>query len=377
LTADHPLANDLIQEPIVKGAEPALVGPLLAEAMHDPRWVGCTVALISGGKSNLTYRVRSDAGEVVLRRPPLGHILPTAHDMAREYRVQSALRGTAVPVPRTLLLGTADGPLGTSFYVMERVVGHISRDALPPGYADAPADRAAIGRGLIDTLAALHTIDPDEVGLTDFGRPQDFIERQLRRWYEQWLRSKDDDLPALDALRDDLAVTLPPQGPAAIVHGDYRLDNTVLHPTRPGEIVAVLDWEMSTLGDPLADLGALLAYWSEKADDEVLVRARMFGPVTAAPGFPSRADLIERYARQTGFDLSAISWYQAFAFFKLAVICQGIAARAAGGAMLGSGFDEARGMVEPLVQAGRQHLDSGGLLGKRSMATPAASRQPE
>ncbi len=377
MTAEHPLANDPTQEPIVKGAEPAVVGPLLAEAMHDPRWVGCTVALISGGKSNLTYRVRSDAGEVVLRRPPLGHILPTAHDMAREYRVLSALRGTAVPVPRTLLLGTADGPLQTPFYVMERVVGHISRDALPPRYADTPADRAAIGWGLIDVLAALHTIDPDEVGLTDFGRPQGFIERQLRRWYEQWLRSKDDDLPALDALRDDLAVTLPPEGQAAIVHGDYRLDNTVLHPTRPGEIVAVLDWEMSTLGDPLADLGALLAYWSEEADDEVLVRARMFGPVTAAPGFPSRADLIERYAGQTGFDLSAISWYQSFAFFKLAVICQGIAARAAGGAMLGSGFDEARGMVEPLVEAGRQHLDSGGLAGTPSVAKPAASRRPE
>jgi aminoglycoside phosphotransferase (APT) family kinase protein len=376
VTGEHAVANEPTEKPIVEGAEPAVIGPLLAEAMHDPRWVGCTVALISGGKSNLTYRVRSDAAEVILRRPPLGHILPTAHDMGREYRVLSALQGSAVPVPRTLLLGTADGPLGTQFYVMERAVGHISRDELPPGYADTPADRAAIGRGLIDVLAALHTIDPDAVGLADFGKPQGFMERQLRRWYEQWQRSKDDDLPALDALRDDLADTLPPQEQAGIVHGDYRLDNTVLHPTRPGEIVAVLDWEMSTLGDPLADLGALLAYWSEQADDEVLVRARMFAPVTAAAGFPSRADLIERYARQTGFDLSAISWYQAFAFFKLAVICQGIAARAAGGAMLGSGFDQARGMVDPLVQAGRHQLDSGGLLGKRS-ATSASSRQPD
>ena len=376
MSADHALANEPTQEPIVEGAEPAVVGPLLAEAMHDPRWVGCTVALISGGKSNLTYRVRSDAGEVILRRPPLGHILPTAHDMGREYRVLTALHGTAVPVPRTLLLGTVDGPLETPFYVMERVVGHISRDELPPGYANTPADRGAIGRGLIDVLAALHTIDPEEVGLADFGRPQGFMERQLRRWYEQWQRSKDDDLPALDSLRDDLGDTLPPQGQPGIVHGDYRLDNTVLHPTRPGEIVAVLDWEMSTLGDPLADLGALLAYWSEEADDEVIIRARMFGPVTAAAGFPSRADLIERYARQTGFDLSAISWYHAFAFFKLAVICQGIAARAAGGAMLGSGFDEARGMVDPLVQAGRRQLDRGGLLGKRAVATPAPSPEP-
>jgi aminoglycoside phosphotransferase (APT) family kinase protein len=349
-------------EAIVEGAEPVLVGPLLAEAMHDPRWEGCEVALISGGKSNLTYRVRSDAGEVILRRPPLGHILPTAHDMAREYRVLSALHGTAVPVPRTFLLGTADNPLQTPFYVMERVVGHICRDALPPGYADVPADRAAIGGALIDVLAALHTIDPPKVGLADFGRARGFMERQLRRWYEQWLRSKDAGLPALDSLRDDLAATLPPRSHEAIVHGDYRLDNTVLHPTQPGEILAVLDWEMSTLGDPLADLGALLAYWSEEGDDEVLVRARLFAPLMAAPGFPTRAAVIERYAEKTGFDLSSISWYEAFAFFKLAVICQGIAARAAGGAMLGSGFDDAKELVEPLVQAGRMHFDRGGLL---------------
>ncbi len=368
MTADHELTNESTSEPIVEGAEPAVVGPMLAEAMHDPRWSDCDVALISGGKSNLTYRVRSDAGEVILRRPPLGHILPTAHDMGREYRVVSALRGTAVPVPRTMLLGTADSALRTPFYVMERVVGHICRDQLPAGYADTPADRAAIGTGLIDVLATLHTIDPDDVGLGDFGRPQGFMERQLRRWSEQWQRSKDEDLPALDVLLDDLAATLPAQGPAAIVHGDYRLDNAVLHPARPGELVAVLDWEMSTLGDPLADLGALLAYWSEDADDEVLVRARIVGPVTAAKGFPSRAEVIDRYARRTGFDLSAISWYQAFAFFKLAVICQGIAARAAGGAMLGSGFDEAKGLVEPLVQAARYHLDRGGLLGNRLTA---------
>jgi aminoglycoside phosphotransferase (APT) family kinase protein len=148
----------------------------------------------------------------------------------------------------------------------------------------------------------------------------------------------------------------------AIVHGDYRLDNTMLHPSRPGTIVAVLDWEMSTLGDPLADLGALLAYWSEREDDEVLVRARIVPPVTAASGFPSRAEVIEGYARRTGFDVSAIAWYQAFAYFKLAIICQGIAARVAGGAMLGPGFDLPAGLVESLVQAGRRQLDTAGSL---------------
>jgi aminoglycoside phosphotransferase (APT) family kinase protein len=353
-TFDDPTAQRL--QPITKGAEPAVVGPLLAEALHDPRWLGCDVALISGGKSNLTYRVACDAGEVVLRRPPLGHVLPTAHDMRREHRVLQALDGTAVPVPRVLHLGAADGPLGVDFYVMERVVGHVCRNALPPGYADGPEPRAAIGEALLDVLADLHVVDPDAAGLEGFGRPAGFVERQLRRWSKQWEATKAAEHPALDALRDELARTLPTQRAAAIVHGDYRLDNTVLHPTAPGRIVAVLDWEMSTLGDPLCDLGTLLAYWSEDDDDDVLAAARVMAPVTAADGFPTRADLVRRYATRTGFDVSDVGWYQAFAFFKLAVICQGIAARAAGGAMLGSGFDDAQRLVAPLVAAGRRLL---------------------
>jgi aminoglycoside phosphotransferase (APT) family kinase protein len=343
-------------ERISTGAEAHLVGPALADALHDPRWADCDVALISGGKSNLTYRVASDAGEVILRRPPLGHILPTAHDMVREHRVLTALDGTAVPVPRTFHLGDADGPLGAPFYVMERVVGHICRNALPPGYAEAPDRRRAIGEALVDALADLHSVDPAAVGLEDFGRPAGFMERQLRRWSQQWEATKVADMPTLDRLRDDLVRTLPAQRAAAIVHGDYRLDNTVLHPTRPGTIVAVLDWEMSTLGDPFTDLGALLAFWSEATDPDVLQAARIVPPVTAASGFPSRAQVIERYARRTGFDLSDVDWYQAFAFFKLAVVCQGIAARAAGGAMVGSGFDDAQRLVAPLVEAGRHLL---------------------
>jgi aminoglycoside phosphotransferase (APT) family kinase protein len=342
-------------ERISTGAEPEVVGPLLADVLHDPRWATCDVALISGGKSNLTYRIASDAGEVILRRPPLGYILPTAHDMVREHSVLSALEGTAVPVPRTLHLGDGDSPIGAPFFVMERVVGHICRNELPPGYAETPEDRQAIGEALIDVLASLHTIDPTTVGLAEFGRPAGFMARQLRRWSRQWEASKTAELSALDRLRDDLVRTLPEERVHAIVHGDYRLDNTVLHPTRPGQIVAVLDWEMSTLGDPFTDLGALLAFWSEEADPKVLTAARIVAPVTAAPGFPSRAEVIERYSRQTGFDVSHADWYQAFAFFKLAVVCQGIAARAAGGAMVGSGFDGAQRLVAPLVDAGR-HL---------------------
>ncbi len=341
-------------EPITTGAEPDVVGPLLAGVLHDPRWAECDVALISGGKSNLTYRVACDAGEVVLRRPPLGHVLPTAHDMVREHRVMHALESTPVPVPRVLHLGSPGGPLGVSFYVMERVVGHVCRNALPPGYADGPEPRAAIGAALVDVLADLHAVDPAAVGLEGFGRPAGFVERQLRRWSQQWEASKAGELPALDGLRDELVRTLPPQRAATIVHGDYRLDNTILHPTAPGRIVAVLDWEMSTLGDPLTDLGTLLAYWSEGTDDAVLGAARVMAPVTASEGFPTREEIVRRYAARTGFDVSDVEWYQAFAFFKLAVVCQGIAARAAGGAMLGSGFDDAQRLVAPLVAAGRQ-----------------------
>jgi len=345
-------------ERIATGAEPDAVGPVLAEVLHDPRWLECDVALISGGKSNLTYRVGSDAGEVILRRPPLGHILPTAHDMVREYRVLTALSETAVPVPRTFYLGDAEGPLGAPFYLMERVLGHVCRNDLPPGYGDTPERRQAIGEALVDVLAALHTVEPAAVGLAEFGRPAGFMERQLRRWSKQWEASKAEDLPALESLRDGLVRTLPVQRAESIVHGDYRLDNTVLHPNRPGTVLAVLDWEMSTLGDPFTDLGALLAFWSEEADGEVLMAARIVAPVTAATGFPSRADVIARYAAATGFDVSAIDWYQAFAFFKLAVVCQGIAARAAGGAMVGSGFDDAQRLVAPLVEAGRYLLSA-------------------
>jgi aminoglycoside phosphotransferase (APT) family kinase protein len=345
--------------PVDTGAEPAVIGPFLAHVMRDARWTDCTSSIIAGGMSNLTYAVRSAAGEVIVRRPPLGHILATAHDMAREYRVMTALAGTPVPVPRTMIVTGAGEELEFACLVMERVVGHVCRHGFPPGYADDPADRRRIGEAVVDVLAALHTVDPATVGLEEFGRPAGFMERQLRRWGKQWDATKMDVSPTaeLEELRAGLTATLPGvEQPAAIVHGDYRLDNTVLHPAEPGRIVAVLDWEMSTLGDPLADLGSMLAYWAQADDDEVLVAGRVIPPVTAMEGFPTRAEVVARYAERTGFDVSHLDWYVAFAYFKLAVICQGIAHRHEGGAMVGEGFDEALGNVAPLVAAGRRAL---------------------
>jgi len=241
---------------------------------------------------------------------------------------------------------------------MDRVLGHICRNALPDGYVTGPEDCRMIGNALVDVLAELHTVDPAAVGLSDFGRPAGFMERQLRRWSQQWEASKTRELPALDELRDDLVASLPEQRAHTIVHGDFRLDNTILHLTQPGVIVAVLDWEMSTLGDPLADLGTMLAYWSEAGDSDVYRRARLMAPVTAEPGFPTRSEIIARYGERTGIDLADIDWYHSFAYFKTAVVCQGIAARAAGGAMVGGGFEHAERLVEPLVAAGRHVLSA-------------------
>jgi aminoglycoside phosphotransferase (APT) family kinase protein len=338
------------------GAEPSVVGPHLAAALGDPGWRDCTVTLIAGGKSNLTFRVDAPAGSVILRRPPLGHVLPTAHDMVREHTVMSALSGTHVPVPRMLHLCTDAQVLGQPFYVMERVEGHVCRESLPAGYADLPELRRAIGEGLIEVLAALHEVDPAQVGLGEFGRPEGYLERQVRRWVKQWDATRIDGHDALDRLAAELAGDVPHTQRHAVVHGDYRLDNTLLHPTRPGRISAVLDWEMSTLGDPLADLGILLGYWSQADDTGARTSAAVVPAATVLEGFPSRREVAELYARRTGLDLTALPWYAAFAAFKLAVVCAGIVARVRGGAMLGEGFDGIEERIGPLVEIGRTTL---------------------
>lgn len=340
------------------GADPAAVGRYLSSVTGDQSWAGCDVDLISGGKSNLTYLVTSAAGELVLRRPPLGHVLPTAHDMVREHTVISALGPTAVPVPATVALCTDHGVIGAPFFVMERVSGPVVRDAFPAGYADRPAQRAAVADGLIQVLAELHAVSYHDVGLGEFGRPEGYLARQVGRWAKQWDASRTaDPKPGLDTLAGDLAARVPNSGPPTIVHGDYRLDNTVLHPELPGRIAAVLDWEMSTLGDPLADVGLLLVYWSQASDATDPRRGTLIVPsITNLPGFPDRAGVAAAYAARTGRDISALPWYVAFGFFKLAVVCAGILARVEGGAMVGGGFDHVAATIDPLIDLGARTL---------------------
>jgi aminoglycoside phosphotransferase (APT) family kinase protein len=341
------------------GADPSIVGPYLARALGDPGWAGADVALISGGKSNLTYRVRSRAGDVVLRRPPLGNVLPTAHDMVREHTVLRALAGTEVPVPTPLHLCTDTEVLGAPFYVMSHVEGPIVRDALPAGFAESAAERTAITHGLVDTLATLHAVDPAAVGLAGFGRPEGFLARQVSRWTRQWRATADAVTGAadeLDALAEALAASVPDSPTGAIVHGDYRIDNTVLDPDHPGRIAAVLDWEMSTLGDPLADLGLLLVYWAEAGDPPERRAVSPVRSVTTLPGFGTRDDLVRRYAERSGRDLADLPWYVAFGSFKLAVVVAGIVARHRADAMVGEGFADVGASFAPLVHLGHATL---------------------
>ena len=330
------------------------VGPALARALDDPGWARLEASLVSGGKSNLTFELTSDAGEAVLRRPPDGPLLPRAHDMGREARVQRALAGTPVPVP-AILLEDAGELIGVPFYVMEKVDGYVIRDALPVGWADSEQERRAVADVLVDTLADLHAIDPDEIGLVGYGRPAGLGERQVRRWSDQWERSKSHDVPTVDELGRLLRAD-PPTGPGgAIVHGDFRIDNCLLGKQMPPAVQAVLDWELSTLGEPLADLGLFIFYWREPGDP----KPAMTPAPTRQPGFPSRAYLAERYAKRTGADLSDLSSWVALAHFKSAVIAQGIAARVQAGSMAGQEFGDIEGEVDRIAADGLALLTEG------------------
>ena len=306
--------------------------------------------LIAGGKSNLTYRITDGVSVWALRRPPLAHVLPSAHDMAREFRVISALGVTDVPVPAAHALCADPEVLGAPFYLMSFVDGVVFDQperlaALTPELARQACEV------LVDTLLELHSIDPADIGLGDFGRPDGYLARQVKRWHAQWQASETAPRPELDQVVQRLTATMPAQGAPAIVHGDYRLTN-VIYRRDVSDIAAVVDWEMATLGDPLADLGLLCVYWSELDTST----GGALPTATDGPPFPPVGELVDRYAARSGLDVSALPWYTAFGYFKLAVIAEGIHYRFLQGKTVGSGFEGMGAVVPELVARGLETL---------------------
>ena len=307
---------------------------------------------LAGGRSNLTFRV-ADAGgrEWILRRPPMGRTLGSAHDMAREHRILSALAPAGLPVPTPVALCSDDTVTGAVFYVMQRVDGLVLGDEHEVEAAFDEGERRRIGERLVDTLAQLHALDPTDAGLGELGRHDGYAERQLRRWKRQWDESKTRELEAVDEAHARLVRRIPEQRDTAIVHGDYRLDNVILSST--GEVAAVVDWELCTLGDPLADLGLLMVYWPESRDAVVpLTRSP-----TLAPGFPTRAELAERYAQRSGRDISQLDFFVALGYWKLAAILEGVFARYSAGAY-GETTDEYRSFGKIVEQRADAALDA-------------------
>jgi aminoglycoside phosphotransferase (APT) family kinase protein len=322
------------------------------ESWFDDHVAGAELPLaferIAGGRSNLTYGVADSAGRRwALRRPPLGRRLASAHDMGREHRILAALEGTEVPVPPVIGLCTDETVNGAPFYVMGFVAGPVLRSRAEAMAAFDEAERHAIGERVVDTLVAIHAVDPDGVGLGDLGRKQEYVARQLHRWSGQWEKSKTRDVPLVEDVHRRLTARIPEQGPATIVHGDYRLDNLIL--TESGEIAAVVDWELCTLGDPLADVGMLMVYWSEEGDQLM----PLFDPPTTASGFPTRDEIRDRYAERSGRDVSGLDFYVALGSWKLAVILEGVYSRYAAGqyGRAAEGFREFGKMVDRLAEA--------------------------
>ena len=317
----------------------------LPELLRGP----LSATLVAGGRSNLTYLLTDGQERWVLRRPPLGHVLETAHDMGREHRLLAALAPTDVPVPRPLLLAEAD-VIGAPFYVMEFADGEVLRHQDQLERLDGRA-AAALADQLVEVLVRLHRLDPEQVGLGDLGRPVGYLERQLRRWARQLEASHSRDLPELARLADRLGQNLPVTQGVAIVHGDYRLDNVVVDPVG-GHVVAVLDWEMATLGDPLADVASTVVWWDGMAG--------LDSPVAAVPadvpGYPGGDHLLAAYGRQSGRDLDPLPWYLAFAYFKIAAIFEGIHYRSRRGLTVGEGFEQLGELVPPLVERGHAAL---------------------
>jgi aminoglycoside phosphotransferase (APT) family kinase protein len=326
------------------------------------------VELIAGGRSNLTYRlaVEGPSGRrlLVLRRPPLGHVLPTAHDMSREFRVHSALAGTRVPVARPLAFCADVDVIGAPSYLMEYVPGLVLRTRQDTAGLTEPQARH-LSEDLADMLAAIHGVDLAATGLSGLGRGAGYLRRQLDRWQRQWDLSVTREVPGYAELVARLTDALPPEGETTLVHGDYRLDNVLVTVSPQPRITAVVDWEMATLGDPLADLGLTLVYWTEDGEEGWLTPAGspagtrgVTADATASPGFWTRAEFAAEYARLTGRDVSRIGYYVAFGYFKLAVVLEGIHARYQQGKTVGEGFEQEGFAVPLLIARAHQVLDT-------------------
>jgi aminoglycoside phosphotransferase (APT) family kinase protein len=298
-----------------------VVEPLLA--FLDEHGIGSgdiDAVPVGEGHSNVTFLVRRGDAEVVLRRPPRPPLPPSAHDVLREARLLGALQDTAARVPRVLAVCDDEAVIGAPFYVMERLEGHVITSAVP-GVLDTPQERRRIGEELIDALVEVHAVDWAACGLEGFGKPTGYLERQVRRFLGLWEHSKTRNVPAVERVAQWLSEHVPPPGPATIVHGDYRLGNSMFAPEAPARLVAIFDWEMATIGDPLADIGYLCASWSE-ADDPPVGRFEL-GRVSRGEGFPTRAQLIARYEERSGRAVTDLRWYTTLALWKSVVFMEG------------------------------------------------------
>jgi aminoglycoside phosphotransferase (APT) family kinase protein len=280
------------------------------------------VAQFGGGHANLTYLVSFGDSEYVLRRPPLGPVAPSSHDMSREHRVLKDLWRAFPLAPRSFVLCEDETIIGAPFHVMERRHGIAIRTELPEGYDWTPELNARVGNMAIDVLADLHRVDPADAGLGDLGRPEGFVERQLSGWSRRWDAARNEDIPAMRDIIAWLERGLPSSDRVSLLHNDYKLDNMLVDADDPGRATAVLDWDMCTRGDPLMDVGYTLTFWGEAGDDPRWIEAASMP--TRNPGFPTREAFIERYARKTGFDCGEVRWYHVFGGFKIAVILQQI-----------------------------------------------------
>ena len=337
--------------------EPLLVlDPLVA--FLDAHRLGAgdvEVTPVGDGHSNVTYALHREGTDVVLRRPPRGPLPPSAHDVLREARVLSGLAGRA-RVPAVLAVCEDAAVIGAPFYVMERVDGHVVTSAVPAAL-DSPDDRRRIGEELVDALVEVHAVDWRDAGLEGFGKPTGYLERQLRRFLGLWEHNRTRDIPAVESVGEWLKTHLPQSGPATVVHGDYRLGNTMLAPEAPARLVAIFDWEMATIGDPLADVGYLCTLWVDRHDPT----GRMFelSGVTRKDGFPLREELVARYEERSGRAMTDISWYRTLALWKSIVFMEGNYKRSMAGATddpflkrFGDGVIELAQRAEELTRGG-------------------------